>query len=159
MAAAVVCLLPRAGADEKARVPLYTNEDLRRVAGERGDTGVSSAPAVPPAPDPAPEPETRASRSAAGVRGGDGEAYWRAEAERVRRRVFALRQRQAALRGRLEDENARERGRRHAPRGAAPRGTQELQRQIDSLEERIRWEEGRLEERARRARALPGWLR
>ncbi|HEY2945348.1 MAG TPA: hypothetical protein VGN09_23135, partial [Vicinamibacteria bacterium] len=62
--------------DEKKPVPLYTNEDLRRVSPHRDETGVSSTPAAAPAAEPAAE------------RGrGHGEEYWRREAERLRDRL------------------------------------------------------------------------
>ena len=40
---------------DKKPVPLYTNDDLRRVSPHRDETGVNSRPAaaVPPAPAPA----------------------------------------------------------------------------------------------------------
>ena len=147
------CLLALVGAgsagasaldDDKKPVPLYTNEDLRRVSPYRDETGVSSKAAAAPAPEPA---------SAQGrVR---GEEYWRREAERLRDRLRPLRERASELRFQIEEK------RRQPPRrrgGVDPQmGTRE--RRLCALEERIREAESRFEDRARRERALPGWLR
>ena len=115
--------------DEKKPVPLYTNDDLRRVAPYRDETGVSSTPAEAPAVAPAPA-KSRAR----------GEDYWRGEADRLRDRLRPLRERAAELRFSL-------------PRIVAG------ERRLRALDERIREAESRLEDRARREGALPGWLR
>jgi len=133
----------RDGDEEKKRVPLYTNEDLRRVSPYRDETGVSSPPAdAGAAPVPSPERHDR------------DERYWRREAERLRDRLRPLRERVAELSLRIEER------RRQPRRGIAddPQRVR-LERRRQWLEERIRELESRLEERARRERALPGWLR
>lgn len=129
--------------DEKKPVPLYTNDDLRRVAPYRDETGVSSTPAAAPAVAPAPVKS-----------GARGEDYWRREADRVRDRLRPLRERAADLRFTLEE-------RRRQP-GVPPYSDPRIvagERRLRALDERIREAESRLEERARREGALPGWLR
>jgi hypothetical protein len=129
--------------DEKKPVPLYTNDDLRRVAPYRDETGVNSKPAAAPAP----EARTRGDR-------GRGEEYWRREAERVRDRLRPLRERAAELRLKIE-------ARRRQPRVPVYGDPQvvAMERRLRALEERIREAESRFEDRARRERAMPGWLR
>lgn len=129
--------------DEKKPIPLYTNDDLQRVAPYRDQTGGSSRPAAPAAVAPAAPGRIR------------GEDYWRREAERLRDRLRPLRERAAELRFRIEEK------RRQPPRlrggGEAQAGA--LERRLRAIEERIREAESRFEDRARRERALPGWLR
>jgi len=129
--------------DEKKPVPLYTNDDLRRVAPYRDETGVSSTPAAAPAVAPAPAKS-----------GARGEDYWRREADRLRDRLRPLRERAADLRFTLEE-------RRRKP-GVRPYSDPRIvagERRLRALDERIREAESRLEDRARREGALPGWLR
>ena len=152
--AAAVCLLvrhpdPRLGAalspaDERAPARVYTNEDLARVSGRRGETGVESRPAspVPDSPAPAAREDSR------------GESYWRAEAARVRQRIEPWRETAEDLRAEIAA--------RQAEPGVRPYTdpkVRALQRRLAALEARMRDAEDRLEERARRAGALPGWLR
>ena len=144
---AAVCLLAPAAAAEERRAParVYTNEDLARVSSRRGETGVDSRPAAPPAAtsaDAADKPDARR------------ESYWRAEAERVRRRVEPWRDAAADLRAEIA-------ARQMAP-GVRPYTDPQVragQKRLQALENRIRDAEDRFEERARRAGALPGWLR
>jgi hypothetical protein len=144
------------GADEpeKARPPrTYTNEDLERVAPYRGQTGALSEPG-----------ETPASNRDAGTSRDDGparrrhEAYWRAQAERLRQQLSALRRRAEDLRARIEEAR-----RRPAPSsGKARRGPDPaagFERRLRVVEAEMRERQDALEERARRAGALPGWLR
>jgi hypothetical protein len=152
--AAGVCLLvrsldPRLGAasaaSEQGRAPahVYTNDDLARVSARRGETGGESRPAPPEA----------APVSAASPAGG-GESYWRGEAARMRQRVEPWRETAADLRAEIAA--------RQAEPGVRPYTdptVRALQRRLEMLEGRIRDAEGRFEERARRAGALPGWLR
>jgi hypothetical protein len=145
---AAVCLLGGAAAaagERRAPPRVYTNEDLARVSGRRGETGVESRPAA----------AAPAEGGAAAEDGeGRGESYWRAEAERVRRRVEPWRDAAADLRAEIAARQA-------AP-GVRPYTDPQVrawQRRLEALEARIREAEDRLEERARRARALPGWLR
>lgn len=143
----------------KAKVRVYTNDDLDRIHPLAGQTGGGST--APGEVVEAAEPEPR---TPGGKKG--GEAYWRAEAARVEERARALEERARALRARIAEENeeARRRsrdvvyGRRHGASKPA-RSTAPLEAALASVERRIREVRGDLEERARRARALPGWLR
>jgi hypothetical protein len=145
--AAGVCLLGAsvaAAGERRAPRRVYTNEDLARVSGRRGETGVESRPAA------APPPES----PAAGRAEGRGESYWRGEAARVRQRVEPWRDAAADLRAEIAVRQA-------AP-GVRPYSDPRVrawQRRLEALEARIRDAEDRFEERARRAGALPGWLR
>ena len=145
--AVALCLLGAAAAAGERRAParVYTNDDLARVSGRREETGVESRPAAA-----APAPNAVAAGSS--PRG--GESYWRGEAERVRRRVVPWRDAAADLREEIA-------ARQSAP-GVRPYTdprVRAMQRRLDALQGRIRDAEDRLEERARRAGALPGWLR
>jgi hypothetical protein len=144
---AVVCLtlgLAPAAAEEQPVVPLYTNEDLERVRPFRDRTGVASVPAA--ATEPAREP-------AAGKRG-PGESYWRREAERLADRLRPLRSRVADLRRRIDEQWDK-------PRVRTPPDPklEAWERELAEAQATIRELESRLEERARREGALPGWLR
>ena len=129
--------------DEKKPVPLYTNDDLRRVAPYRDETGVNSKPAAAPAPEARTQGDP-----------GQGEPYWRREADRLRDRLRPLHERAAELRLKIEE-------RRRQPRAPLSGGPQvvAMERRLRALEERIREAESRFEDRARRERAMPGWLR
>lgn len=146
--AAAVCLLGAAAAaagERRAPARVYTNEDLARVSGRRGETGVESRPAVA-----APA----ASAAAAEPAESGGESYWRGEAARLRQRVEPWRDAAADLRAEIAA--------RQAEPGVRPYTdpkVRALQRRLETLEARIRDAEDRFEERARRAGALPGWLR
>jgi hypothetical protein len=146
--AGAACLLAvslAAGADQPAPARVYTEEDLARESPRRGETGVESQPAVPPPAE---------SKRAAGTAAGRGEPYWRAEAARVRDRVEPWRDTAAELRLEISA--------RQAEPGVRPYTdpkVRALQRRLATLEARIRAAEDRLEERARRAGAMPGWLR
>jgi chromosome segregation ATPase len=135
-----------------AEAPLYTNDDLERVAPYHDQTGVFTVPAARRA-DKAPVANRERSQTPAPR----GEEYWRREAERTRDRVQRLRDRQDALRERLAAQQQRPRKRTASLSDGAR--TQALEQAIAALETRIREEEGRLEDRARREGALPGWLR
>lgn len=141
------CLLAAAAGSAERRPParVYTDEDLARVSSRRGETGVESKPASPPAAD------KRDTKQPASPR---GEPYWRAEAARVRHRVEPWRADAYDLRVEIST--------RQAEPGVRPYSDPKLramQRRLAALEARIRDAEDRLEERARRAGALPGWLR
>ena len=154
--AAALCLLVRhldprlaaiaaEGDDGRAPVRAYTNEDLDRVSPRRGETGGESQPAAAPAERAAGSTEPAADR---------GESYWRGEAARVRQRVDPWRDAAADLRTEISA--------RQSEPGVRPYTDPKVrawQRRLAALEARIRDAEDRLEERARRARALPGWLR
>lgn len=143
----VVCLAGAwpAASDEKPTIRVYTNEDLDRLRPRRGETGATSEPAVEPA-RAAPHGRERSPAR--------GEEFWRREAERERRRLEPLRRRLLALEQRLEE-------RRNQPRRgfAADPMLESLSAQIQALRGRIREEQSRFEDRARREGALPGWLR
>ena len=170
-------LLAGGGAEppqENKPVPLYTNEDLDRVAPWRDQTGVNSPPAV------AARPEAPPARTAGDRRAARGEAYWRREAESMRSRLRPLRLRLEDLRARIAESEA-DPGPRPRPRARAGGGSRAStrgrsgrartaqtwtgesvalwQRQAAVLERTIKEAEDRLEDRARREGALPGWLR
>jgi hypothetical protein len=143
--------------EKKRPVPVYTNEDLERVRPFRDETGVASVPASPP-PDTTPGgARSRVAGSPRAASGERDEAWWRREAARVRERMSTLDQQAAELRGRIRDAQTREpwssRRRRTAP------STRPLEARLAAIEERRRALEDDLLERARRAGALPGWLR
>ena len=129
---------------KKKDVPLYTDEDLRRVSPLRDETGGSTTPATTPAPAGPRDEKTR----------GRGEAYWRREQERLQDKLQPLRERIEDLRGQVEE--------RRRARGVLPYSdprVRALERKIAALEQRIHDAEDQLHERARREGALPGWLR
>lgn len=143
----VVLLLLAAVAmtEEKKPVPTYTNEDLLRVRPFRGETGVDSRPAV----------ESQSASSSTDPRPkGPGEAYWRREAERLEHRLRPLRARAATLRRKID-----ERWRKAGVRPLTDPQILEWERSLSETEAEIRDLEARFEERARRAGAMPGWLR
>ena len=146
--------------------PTYTNDDLERLARRRGETGVSSVPAY------ASSPETGASVH--------DEAYWRREADKLREQLRPLRERAEALRARIDrpapehpavprassrsgsgsrrsPSSTSETARKAAQAAADKKAT--LREQLRALETQIRERQDRLEERARKEGALPGWLR
>jgi hypothetical protein len=135
--------LPAAGA-ERARV--YTNDDLARMAPLRGETGVLSQAAT----SPQAVRETRDSKGSERTR----EAYWRREADRVRERIRPLEKRALTLRRHIDE--------RWRLPGVAPMTDPKLvewRRELKEAEAEIREHQDRLEERARRDGAMPGWLR
>ena len=148
MAFAVGAASPGPARDEdKKPVPLYTNDDLKRVSPFRDQTGALSTPAVtswPEAPD-GPKAGRTAPRP---------EDYWRREAGRLRDRLRRLEDQADGLQTRID-----ERRRRPGVRPYSDPQIEAWQRRLRVLEERKREEESRFEERARRAGALPGWLR
>jgi hypothetical protein len=127
-----------------AEAPLYTNDDLDRVSPHRGEVGAFTVPARPDG-GLAQAPDRTARR---------GEDYWRKEAQRTRSRVRTLRDQLDRLRGQMA-----ERERLPEVRPVTDPQLQALRRSAAALEQRIRDEEERLEDRARREGALPGWLR
>ena len=129
-----------------AEAPLYTNDDLDRVSPHRGEVGAFTT-TVPVRKDGgrAEAPDRPAKR---------GEDYWRKEAQRTRNRVRSLRDRLDKVRGQIE-----ERERLPEVRPVTDPQLQALRKSAAAFEQRIREEEERLEDRARREGALPGWLR
>jgi hypothetical protein len=147
-----------APSEEKKPVPVYTNEDLDRISPHRDETGVNSRVAVP-----VPRaPSTRGSDDGRAR----AEAYWRKQADvlhvrlqRVRERIDDLRARIAEKEAKAGEESFRSRSRRGAARASSEAPLEAMRRQLAALEARVRDEETRFEERARREGALPGWLR
>lgn len=131
----------------KKPVPTYTNADLERYHALRGQTGVDSVPAVAREDHTSSSGRTKDESKAR-------EAYWRREADRLRERLRRDRDRAEDLRLAI-DERWHQPGVHPVtdPRLAA------LHRELSRIEKRIQDAESRFEERARRAGALPGWLR
>lgn len=148
-ALAVVC--PSASpAEDRPRTRVYTNEDLDRVAPLRGQTGVLSRPGAQSAAPAAPSLRDAPGR---------GEAWWRAEARRVGQEAGKLRRRASALRRRIAAaEEAAFRGRRPTT-GATSHPAAGTRAELIEVEDDLRRLESDLADRARRAGALPGWLR
>jgi hypothetical protein len=144
-----IALVSGAAAEEgKKPSRVYTNEDLDRLAPFRGQTGVLNEPAAETPRAPATD-------------AGPDEAYWRREAARVRDRVSALRARADDIR--REVREAREAAQSEpwtsrGPRRTAPK-TAPREAELAAIEKRISALEIDLADRARAARALPGWLR
>jgi hypothetical protein len=165
---AVLCL-PLAGAEEPAPRPrpparVYTNEDLDRVRPFRDEVGGRSVPAF--TADESPAPARAARGSGTSSRKTHDEAWWRAEARRVRERVEALRAQADELRARIAaaDEEQRQLvrslGTGSRTRAARPAASDAASAaRLAGLERRARSMENDLFERARREGALPGWLR
>ena len=130
--------------EKKPAVPLYTNDDLDRVAPFRNQTGVASVPGAE---------TTRAAPLARASSRGRGEDYWRREAQRVRQQVRRLEAQAASLRSRIEAERTRPWRSRVASR--AP----EHETRLAALQREAKQLEDELLDRARRDGALPGWLR
>ena len=140
---AAVCLLGRAAWAAEKTPRVYTNEDLARVAVPQAAPPADAA-AIPPSPVPSTAPAAEDRR----------ESHWRAEAERVRRRLEPWRDAVDSLRASISA--------RQAEPGVRPYTdpkVRAMQRKLEALEARVREAEDRLEESARRAGALPGWLR
>ena len=142
---------------------VYTNADLDRVRPFRDETGVRSVPAVAPQPPESSTEERARQRSGSALVDvhGRGEEYWQREAERVRDRVRAMETQADELRLRIADRaeeagHVLARGRRASSEAGA---AATLRARLATLERRMRQMEIDLSERARRARALPGWLR
>ena len=148
----LVLALGRAGEPlEKKPVPVYTNDDLDRVAPFRGQTGVNSSGTPPPqAPSPARGADDGTARS---------EAYWRREAVKLRARQQRTRDRIEALRSRVATVETRSGPRSGEARARGAAQVEMWRGHIATLETRLREEDGEFADRARRAGALPGWLR
>jgi hypothetical protein len=143
VACALACVRADGG-EEKPPVPLYTNEDLLRVRPFRAQTGATSTPAVPPDPRP----------PASGAGKERGERYWRGEAERLADRVRPLHARAADLKRRIEERRSKP-----GVKSLSDPQIQGWERDLEQVARTVKELESRLEERARRAGALPGWLR
>lgn len=141
------------GPDGRSATRVYTNGDLDRVRPFRAETGALSQPAVPAVHEGARD-------SRRDPPAGRGEEYWRREAAKVRDRSRTLADQAEALRARIAEQA--DDSRRHARRGrssttAAP--AERLRARLSALERRMRQLDDDLADRARRDRALPGWLR
>jgi hypothetical protein len=142
---------PAGVSEEKKPIPLYTNDDLERVSPHRDETGVNSkviAAARPAASDRAAE-DGRA-RS---------EAYWRRQAEHLHVRLQRARERIDEMRARIAEGETASRSPSRRTRTSNGAQLDAWRRQLAALEARVRDEEARFEDRARREGALPGWLR
>jgi uncharacterized coiled-coil protein SlyX len=139
---------------------VYTNDDLDRVRPYRDEIGARSVPANP---DSSEKPATGLRSTRANGKARDrGEAYWRREAARVRERLRTLADQAEALRSRMAEHQERKRRQPLRPHGSRASGTdpvRALEARIAAIERRMRELEEDLAERARRAGALPGWLR
>lgn len=136
---------------EKKPVPVYTNDDLDRVAPFRDETGVNSSGASRPrTPSPARGADEGAAKS---------EAYWRREAAKLRARQQRTRDRVANLRSRVATVEAQSGPRSGEARARGTALVEMWRGHIATLEARLREEDGEFADRARRAGALPGWLR
>ena len=133
---------------EKQTVPTYTNEDLARVAPYRHQTGALSEPAA------SFSEAGSGSRDATAATRAKQERYWRREAQKLRNRLRPVREQVDDLRLRID-----ERRRQPGVRPFTDPTIQAWERKLESLTRKIRDWERRFEERARRERALPGWLR
>lgn len=135
-------------------VPVYTNEDLDRLAPYRGQTGATSERGAEEPRSPRRRGRGEAPALAEDVARARREAYWRREAEKVRLRLDRLRDEAADLRQRVADRPEKRSARLlEDPQVVA------WKRRIALLEARVSEEEMRLVDRARRDGALPGWLR
>lgn len=148
-------------------VPSYTDDDLARIRPLRGETGVLSVPPAHQEPPPGARVDAH------------GESYWRGEAAKLAEKLRPLRHEADTLRSRIAAASARatqpparsvaRRGTRqsHGSGATPPRvvleppapDTRALEDRLRSVEAEIRERESELEERARRERALPGWIR
>jgi hypothetical protein len=155
---ALLLLLPAQAPSDSAKTdtPLYTNADLDRVAPLRDQTGVASVPAVPPSEE---APRARRSRRRAGSEppGSDpDETYWRREAARHRKRQDTLIAKVDGIQRQIAQEKRR---RVHPLRSRDDSLVERLEQRCAEIERQRREEDDEFEERARRAGALPGWLR
>jgi len=158
-------VLPLPGRAEDTPAParppvrVYTNEDLDRVRPFRDETGVRSVPAFSGS-ERAPGGEAREGRPRS-----RGEDYWREEARRVRERIDALEEKAVELRARIAAEEEQQRHVLRSAGGYRSRGSSSARTdptaraRLAAIEKRMRALEDDLAERARRAGALPGWLR
>jgi hypothetical protein len=147
----VLALGTAAEADQKKPVPVYTNDDLDRLAPFRDETGVNSSGA--------PVPRTPKAEGTAGDHAAKSEAYWRREADKLRVRQQRTRDRIENLRSRVAAAETQSGPRSGEARARSAAQVEIWRGQIGVLEGRLREEDGQLADRARRAGALPGWLR
>lgn len=150
------CCMSASEPTSSRSVPLYTEEDLKRVHPYSGDTGVLSVPAVAPSPT-RPASPTLSKRGRVEPEDAAQENYWRRESARHRQKLMRLQQTASALRRQL-DERQREREFGNRKRAGGP-SLASLRGRLDDVEAEIQASETEFAERSRRAGALPGWLR
>lgn len=163
----LVCASAAPAEETPPRMPpastrVYTNEDLDRVRPFRDELGASSVPAVSSAPASGESAESTPGARGSGKPTARDEAYWRREAEKLRERLRVLADKRDALRMRLGERREEERRvlrRSRGSRAAGDRSDVALEAQIAAIERRMRELEEDLGDRARRAGAMPGWLR
>lgn len=162
---AAIGLSPAVRADEpRGPTPSYTDADLARYAATRTPASTSSEPesaSPPPAtrtrgrkaaiePGPAADLDREASQRAS------DERYWRREAEQARERARKHEDQAATLEAQVVE---RRQSSRRSRSGAAAPQLASLERRARLARERAREILDAFEERARRAGALPGWIR
>jgi len=141
-----LAMVASAGA-EQTGVPTYTNEDLERLARFRGQTGALSSP-QPAAPvEAAPRLLRRE------------EEFWRRQARQLEERLTGLRRRADDLRAQIRAAREASPRRGSRVRRDPDSNLAALERRLQATEREMRERRDDLEERARRAGALPGWLR
>lgn len=141
--------------EDRTERRVYTNEDLERVRPFRDETGVNSTPANAPETERAGTPRQDLGQGATDEnKRALTEVHWRTQSERLRVRLQPMKEQAEDLRRQIDE-------RRRAP-GVRPLTDPRVradQRKLETLERRIRDAESSFEDRARRAGALPGWLR
>jgi hypothetical protein len=154
----LVFALGTAGAaEEKKQVPVYTNDDLDRIAPLRDQTGVNSSGAPVTT---SPLPSGKAGKAGpSGDFAAKSEAYWRREAYKLRTRQQKTRDRIENLRSRVAATEAQSGPRSGEARARSAAQAEIWRGHIAVLEARMREEDAQFADRARRAGALPGWLR
>lgn len=130
----------------KERVPSYSNQDLDRVHAQREQVGFASIPATAEGRQSTPAPAAHKS----------GEQFWRREADAHRGRIAVL---QRALAELQDKATATRRPASSRGRKTAATSPPSFERRIAALQARIRDEDARFLDRARKEGALPGWLR
>jgi len=145
----VACPLP---GNAWSKTYVFTNADLERMAACRYQTGVDSERGAPDPGDPKPGRAVKTSAPASGPRA--SEADWRARWRSVDQKVRRLKREARELRQEAADAP---RDPRKRPTGR--RAPSVLIARAESLEAEAREIEDAFQLAARRAGALPGWLR
>ena len=145
------CPLPRGFLAERRA---FTNADLEAIAACRDRTGAVSQPGTAPPERAAPRGKPPATTRAAGPKGAADESDWRARWRSVERKARLLRREASELR-----REAAEAPRDPRKRPTGRRSPSLLIARAEARESEARELEDEFRERARRAGALPGWLR
>lgn len=155
-------LPPALRADEPRRpTPSYSDADLARYAATRPPTAEPEAAATSARPEPGQRRRPARADAAddldreASQRASD-ERYWRREAEQARDRARKYEDQATTLEAQVVEQ--RQSSRRSRSGAAAPQ-VASLERRARLARERAREILDAFEERARRAGALPGWIR